>query len=136
RTAFLLLGEREELIWFSAQQITTGKNAMKKFTMILAGLTGITLAHAQNEKKVDFAKDIRPILRENCLKCHGEEKQKGKLRLDSKEAAFKGGEDGKVIEPGKADKSDLFRRITLAPTHDDFMPNKADPLTKTQIDLI
>jgi len=109
---------------------------MKKFTMLLAGITGITLAHAQNEKKIDFSKDIQPVFRENCIKCHGPDKQKGKLRLDSKDAAFKGGEDGKVIEPGKADKSDLYRRITLEPTHDDFMPSKADPLTKTQIDLI
>ena len=109
---------------------------MKKLIVILSGAICATVLHAQTEKKVDFTKDIKPIFRETCIKCHGEEKQKGKLRLDSKEAAFKGGEDGKVIEPGKADKSDLYRRITLAATHEDFMPSKADPLTKVQTELI
>eukprot|EP01034_Spumella_vulgaris_P044164 gene44164-54895_t len=38
-----------------------------------------------------FEKKIRPLLAENCLKCHGEEKQKGGLRLDSRAAALEGG---------------------------------------------
>src|SRR5580765_3798646 len=46
------------------------------------------------ENKVDFSKDIKPIFEQNCFKCHGEEKQKGKMRLDSKEAALKGGKTG------------------------------------------
>ena len=86
--------------------------------------------------KVDFAKEIRPILQQNCVKCHGPEKQKAKLRLDSKEAAMKGGEDGAVIVPGDAAKSDLYRRITLPKGNDDIMPNEGDPLTKAQTDLI
>jgi len=39
--------------------------------------------------KVDFTKEIRPIFQQNCVKCHGPEKQKAKLRLDSKAAAMK-----------------------------------------------
>jgi mono/diheme cytochrome c family protein len=86
--------------------------------------------------KVDFTKQIRPIFQQNCVKCHGPEKQKAKLRLDSKEAAMKGGEDGVVIVPGDAAKSDLYRRITLPKGHDDFMPNEGDPLTTAQTDLL
>src|SRR5437016_3930234 len=91
-------------------------------------------AHAEN--KVDFAKQIQPILQQNCVKCHGPEKQKAKLRLDSKEAAMKGGKDGVIIVSGDADKSELYRRITLPKGNDDIMPNEGDPLSKEQTDLI
>src|SRR6185295_15864927 len=47
-----------------------------------------------------------------------------------------GGKDGAVIESGKADKSEVFRRITLPAGDDDVMPNKGDVLTKAQTDLI
>ena len=114
---------------------------MKKFTMILAGLTGITLAHAQNEKKIDFAKDIQPVFRENCIKCHGPDKQKGKLRLDSLEATLKGGEDGKVVLPGKSAESILVHNVAHVGDEDLYMPppdnkDKIPPLTKEQIGLI
>jgi hypothetical protein len=59
------------------------------------------------KKGLTYEKDIKPIFEASCFRCHGEERQKGKLRLDSREAALKGGEDGKVIEPGKSDKSPL-----------------------------
>ena len=55
---------------------------MKKLTIIVSSLVfAVNLATAA-EAKVDFAKDIQPILQQNCFKCHGAEKQKGKLRLD------------------------------------------------------
>src|ERR1700744_654685 len=85
---------------------------------------------------VDFAKDIQPIFQESCLRCHGADKQKGELRLDSKAAALKGGKDGAVLVPGQADKSDLYRRIILHEGDDDVMPSKGDLLTKKQTDLI
>ena len=88
------------------------------------------------ETKVDFAKDILPVLQNNCLKCHGPEKQKGKLRLDTREAALKGGKGGPAFVVGDAAKSDLVHRIGLPKTDDDFMPSEGDPLSKTQIDLL
>lgn len=109
---------------------------MKKIVLIVAGLVGFGTGEARTENKVDFVKDIQPILQESCVKCHGPEKPKGKLRLDSREAALKGGKDGVVIEPGKADKSELYRRITLPADNDDVMPNKGDLLTKAQTDLM
>src|SRR5690242_404567 len=109
---------------------------MKKSILIVAGLFLLGSWQARPENKVDFAKDIQPILQKSCIECHGPEKQKGKLRLDTKEAALKGGKDGAVIEPGKADKSDLYRRIILPAGDDDVMPNKGDVLTKAQTDLI
>lgn len=92
--------------------------------------------HARADAKIDFKKDIEPIFQQNCIKCHGPEKQKGDLRLDSKAAAMKGGKDGVVITVGQGDKSELYRRISLPAGSDDIMPSKGDPLTKAQTDLI
>jgi hypothetical protein len=58
-----------------------------------------------------FEEKVRPILAENCYKCHGSEKQKGSLRLDVREAVFAGGESGPVIIPGKPDESALVEAI-------------------------
>lgn len=109
---------------------------MKTFVAILSGMIGLSSGAVRAQSKVDFAKDIQPIFQKSCIECHGAEKQKGKLRLDSKEAAFKGGADGQIINPGSAEKSDLYRRIVLPAGHDDIMPNKGEPLTKAQTDQI
>jgi mono/diheme cytochrome c family protein len=85
---------------------------------------------------VDFGAQVFPILEKSCISCHGPEKQKGGLRLDSKAGAFKGGDDGVVLVAGDAAKSDLYRRITLSEGSDDVMPNKGDVLPKAQTDLI
>src|SRR5919197_5638735 len=106
---------------------------MKILSILLVG-TLVQPLLAQN--KVDFAKDVLPILEKNCFKCHGPEKQKGKLRLDSRAAAVKGGKDGPAFEPGNAEKSEMVRRISLRKSDDDFMPSEGEPLTKQQIDLI
>ncbi len=58
-----------------------------------------------------FEKHVRPTLVESCYKCHGAEKQKGGLRLDSREAILKGGDEGPVIIPGDPDKSRLIQAV-------------------------
>src|SRR6185503_7283764 len=108
-------------------------------SMKLTLFTTLTIALAQivsADDKIDFAKSIQPIFESRCLECHGAKKQKGDLRLDSKDALLKGGKDGKVIVEGKADESDLYRRITLPKDHDDIMPSKGEPLTKDQTELV
>src|SRR5579859_63910 len=109
---------------------------MKKCVLIVTTLACFSAGRIFADAKVDFVKDIEPLFQQNCIKCHGPEKQKGDLRLDSKAAAMKGGKDGVVIVAGQADKSDLYRRITLADGEDDLMPSKGERLTKAQTDLI
>ena len=109
---------------------------MKKLSMMVAGISLAINWPVSGATKVDFAKEIQPLLQQTCVKCHGPEKQKGKLRLDSKEAAFKGGKDGVVIAAGDAEKSELYRRVILPKGDDDTMPNEGEPLTKAQTDLI
>src|SRR5437588_10505017 len=104
--------------------------------LIAAGTLSFSRLGLAAEAKVDFVKDIQPILQQTCVKCHGPEKQKGKLRLDSKEAAAKGGKDGAIITVGDAEKSELYKRIILPKGNDDVMPNEGEPLTKAQTDLI
>lgn len=90
------------------------------------------------EKKLDFNRDIRPILSDNCFACHGPDKGKikGDLRLDDRDLALKGGEsDGPAIVPGKPDESSILGRIVTA-NEDDHMPPKASakpPLTEQQV---
>jgi hypothetical protein len=107
---------------------------MKKLVCLfaVAAMAGVVRA----EDKVDFAKDIRPIMADTCYKCHGEKKQKGKLRLDSLTAFQAGGKDGKIITPGDPGKSDLYRRVTLSKDDDDVMPPENGPLAKDKQELI
>lgn len=92
---------------------------------------------ASTRKDVTFDKDIKPIFEKSCFKCHGTEKQKGKLRVDSIEAIKKGGEDGEVIVVGHSEKSSLVHSVSGA-MEDGLMPpdGKGDPLSKEQIGLI
>jgi mono/diheme cytochrome c family protein len=95
------------------------------------------LPPASDKKDLTYAKDIKPIFEKSCFKCHGEEKQKGKLRLDSVAAVKKGGEDGEVITAGQSAKSPLVHAVARL-DEDSAMPpdGKGDPLTKEQIGLI
>jgi mono/diheme cytochrome c family protein len=85
---------------------------------------------------ISFTRDIKPLLQESCLKCHDAKKQKGELRLDSREAMLKGGESGEpAILVGNADKSVLMQHIR-SKDEDLVMPPKGDPLDAAQIDLL
>jgi hypothetical protein len=58
--------------------------------------------------KVSFDADVKPVLAGQCFKCHGPEKQKGGLRLDTRAAALEGGNSGPAIAPGKSAVSKLI----------------------------
>ncbi len=57
---------------------------------------------------------MKPILAQNCVKCHGPDKQRGGLRLDTAAAARKGGDNGSAVSTGRADKSRLFLAVSGA----------------------
>lgn len=71
-----------------------------------------------------FQQRVWPLLDRTCVKCHGTEKQKGGLRLDSREAALKGGETGPAVVPGKPQESLLLTLIRHADPERDRMPPK------------
>ncbi len=61
--------------------------------------------------KIDFMRDVRPILVAECYDCHGPDAHKGGLRLDGKEAAFQGGNSGSLVVPGHPEASLLMKRV-------------------------
>lgn len=80
---------------------------------------------------------VQPLLQARCYSCHGSTKQKGKLRLDGPEFIDKGGEEGKVLMPGKPDESELIARLLLPVNDDEHMPPKEKPqLTQTEVALL
>lgn len=93
-----------------------------------------SFAHAE---PATFADRVAPLLDRNCTVCHGAEKHKAGLRLDSYAAILQGAESGAVVKPGDLKGSEMYRRITL-PTHDDdFMPSDGKPpLATVEVTLL
>ena len=84
----------------------------------------------------DFARDIRPLLEQHCVKCHGPEKQKGGLRFDTREGAFKTADSGdKPFIPGHADQSRLVRLVTSTDP-EEWMPPKGERVPSAHIELL
>jgi hypothetical protein len=79
--------------------------------------------------RVDFSRDVRPILSNHCFKCHGPDAnaRKADLRLDTKAGAFADRDGTKIIVPGKPLKSELIRRVTEKDA-DVRMPPKSEKL--------
>jgi len=74
----------------------------------------------------DFLRDVRPIFKAHCFRCHGSGSSEGELRLDRKPLAMKGGETGRAIEPGKAAASLLVRLIEGRGLGDARMPPEGE----------
>ncbi len=83
--------------------------------------------------EIVFRRDIRPLLKRSCFKCHSARKDEGGLRLDQRELALQGGDTGPAIVPGNPTDSLLIQRIQLPTDHDDYMPSKGDPLSDAEV---
>ncbi|HMF13022.1 MAG TPA: PSD1 and planctomycete cytochrome C domain-containing protein, partial [Gemmataceae bacterium] len=113
------------------------------FTLAL-GVAGFARSQAADaapsDAKIDFDRQVRPILSENCFACHGpdDKARKAKLRLDTKAGAFarlRGG--GSAIVAGKPAESELFRRVSSADADERMPPVKSGKkLSGGQIDLV
>ena len=112
--------------------------------ILLLGLIGIASLCAQEPgqkgapKKakadaVNYYRDIEPILNSSCVGCHQAAMAAGGLRVDAPENLLQGGASGKVVVPGKADRSLLYQRLTV--TTDKRMP-PVGALTEEQLALI
>jgi cytochrome c553 len=82
-------------------------------------------------RRVDFDKDVRPILAASCYSCHGDKKQKGDLRLDRKASVLNSG----VIKPGKSSDSDLIQRVAGLDASMK-MPPKGPGLSAEQVGIL
>ncbi len=104
------------------------------FLCIFVGCLAAPATAADDDAALElFEKSVRPVLVETCLKCHGNEKQEGSLRLDTREAALKGGDTGPAFVANEPEKSLLIAAIRQ--TGDLQMPPEAK-LTGEQIAAI
>lgn len=108
---------------------------MKRIYLITS-LTTFVLASARAE--IDFDKEIKPILANNCYECHSEKKQKGKLRVDSPAMILKGGDSGEpIFLAGKSNESHIIKLVSRTDP-DEAMPpeGKGDPLSDAQVTIL
>ncbi len=109
------------------------------FSVFFAGVAAVHAA-SPSSQKVEFNRDIRPILSDTCFKCHGPDAKqvKGDLRLDLRDSTLKPAKSGNIaIVPKQPAKSELVRRITTK-DQDDLMPppESGKKLTPRQVDLL
>lgn len=114
--------------------LTHGRDYLTKYApaplrALLGGGTGEQKKITDPMQAMVFADLVQPIFARNCVACHGPEKQKGKLRLDSLEALKKGGEDGPAFVAGKSGASRMIKFMLLPPEAEEHMPpaGKAQP---------
>jgi ankyrin repeat protein len=104
------------------------------------GLTSVGLLSQQpaspsaREGRVDFVRDVRPILQQHCIECHGDDKQMNSFRLDRRGDAMRGGTIT-AIGPGSAQSSRLYLRL-IGDRYGARMPYQRDPLSPAETDTI
>jgi hypothetical protein len=97
----------------------------------------LTELPAPADHKVDFTKEIQPILQASCVQCHANNSAKGQLDMDTREGLLKGGESGPAIEIGKSGDSTLINLVAGIDIEADMiMPQKGNRLTKDEIALL
>src|SRR5437762_10805769 len=96
----------------------------------------LLFAQSASFAATDYLRDVKPVLAENCYRCHGASQQKGGLRLDTAALAIKGGDNGAALKPAKPGESLMVQAVKG--THPDIprMPYKKPPLSEAQITLI
>jgi uncharacterized membrane protein len=125
-------------------QLSLGKNHLSEFMPVgLRSLLG--LSNREDNRSTSsmggpgtfYGARVQPLFTSHCISCHGEDKHKANLRLVNYDALMRGSKQGPVIKPGDAKGSELFRRITLPPDHEDFMPKEGKrPLSADEVKLI
>src|ERR1043166_2359028 len=89
---------------------------------------------AEDTAERHFIQRVKPLLESRCVSCHGPDKAKAGLRLDSREAALKGGETGAAVVPGQPSSSLLLQAV-MHSKKDLEMPPK-DKLTTNDIAVL
>jgi uncharacterized membrane protein len=101
------------------------------------GVPNLSTVSLHVDPNTFYGARVQPIFIARCVTCHGPNKHKANLRLDTYGGVMRGGKDGPVIQAGNAQGSDLFRRITLPADHAEFMPKQGKrPLSSDQVKLI
>jgi len=102
---------------------------------LLASTLAADVADELKAEVITFNDHIKPIFRQHCLKCHGNDQQSADLNMQAYRTLIKGGSAGSVVKPGRPNASVLFQAIT-AEDEAARMPPESPPLPKEQIELI
>ncbi|MFO1045083.1 MAG: PSD1 and planctomycete cytochrome C domain-containing protein [Planctomycetaceae bacterium] len=106
------------------------------FLVILGIMTPVSgELPAPADKKIDYTKDVKPILKQNCLSCHGDLKHESGLRLDSREGLLRGGDLGKAVVLGKSAESRLIHYVA-ATDPKNVMPPEGDHLPAAAVGIL
>src|SRR5207244_8435679 len=118
----------------SIRRLTIG-SSMRWLPALLAGFW-TSASSALGADPVDYLRDVKPILSQHCYSCHGPQKQKSGLRLDTAGAARKGGNSGPAIVPGKSEESLLIKAVVGSDESLPRMQSQNPPLDDKQIALL
>ncbi|MGL4423780.1 MAG: c-type cytochrome domain-containing protein, partial [Gemmataceae bacterium] len=107
----------------------------RTLTILCGMLATISLARADGDpKQIAYERDVLPILKQHCYKCHDGKKQTADFRIDVRGRATKGGESGKTgIVPGDSSKSELYRRMVSKDDDVVMPPKKPIPAEQAKI---
>jgi mono/diheme cytochrome c family protein len=94
------------------------------------------VAAAADETTVDFVRDIKPIFRRHCVKCHGPQKQQAGLRLDAGQNVLLGGDSGPAFVAGDVENSLLLRAVIGADDVSPMPPEPDPPLSAEHIERL
>ena len=109
---------------------------MRQLLRIAPIASACAVVFAAEPPRVDFRSEIEPILRQQCIVCHGEANQSGGLRLDNPADAMRGGYSGVAIEAGNGAGSRLVRMLVRPATEGPTMPMGGDRLSPDQVALV
>ena len=85
--------------------------------------------------EVDFERQVLPVLKRKCIRCHGSKKVEGGLRLDIRQRALVGGDSGRAIRPGKPSDSLLIKRVAAADPAE-RMPPEGQPVSQVELRIL
>ena len=92
-------------------------------------------AAASSVSRLDFTREVQPILVNSCVRCHRAARREGGLRLDTREGLLQGGDSGAAVVPGDGKVSLLYQRL-VANDPDERMPQRADPITPVEVETV
>ena len=125
--------------------LTHGEGYLTEFApaplrTLLAGISGTPAGAASAgpaERAPVYPSLVQPVLQRHCLSCHAPGAARGGLVLDTPESILKGGDHGPVVTPGRAQSSELVRRLWLPADHPDAMPPRGQrPLPAADAGLL
>ena len=105
--------------------------AKRMVVALLSMFVSVEAAYSQISNKIDFASDVQPIFRTNCVGCHGPSQQMNGLRLDRKSSVL----SGRRVIPGSLENSFLYRRLVGTSEYGPQMP-PTGALRPEQVEIV